>query len=736
MARKARVPESHPPPANPEWSALSKVVEGLKGWRPAKTEFRPVRAVSTIFPALDRATRVQGYPLDRFGLVHGPSAHGKTELVIGLGLSFLARGHLFGLIDAEYCYDAETEVLTRRGFVRWEELREDDLVGCWDPEIGSLVYERPFKVTRSHHRGRMYRVAHGGVDLLVTEKHKMFVSTRTDTGHSRGERVANGERKVGWSPWGLVSAEALGHQSSVRYSKLAPRCAIPDIDLGSGECCPIFPSHDDTRAMLRLIGFFVGDGWVGKERGRANAVAFTLKKRRKIDFLKELALELGWEFAEMANNTYLLRAEGVGRFFRSQFYDANDEKCIPEYLLDLNAADASAVLEGLRNSDGTSKRGAWEYSTTSEQVAQAVQRLVMHAGGAAHVHEADRVAGYGPLHIHRVMVLSRLHRPIVNAKGNRNTSWVDYDGEIFCAHTRTGILMIRRGGKPVLSGNTTPPDWLAKLMGQQADNPGFVGLRPKSYEQTVDAVREFAKRIASAKDRKEISPETSGLIVVDSLSKLVPEDFLAKIAKLGAQGAKGSVDGMSGRGGMMIAKMNAEWLRELTPLLYHTGTTMIAIARESEDNDPRTWTGPGFKIRGGSDAIFDSSLVMRVTRQWVKEGSGEDARVVGERHEIMIHKSKVAGRDERASYGYFHTSNGAIVPEGFDRARDVLELAREFGMVKQSDGGGWLSWKGRRWQGANTAVAKLNAEPAMLAELEAQVRAGFAAESDVEGGAG
>jgi RecA/RadA recombinase len=82
-------------------AALAAVAGKSKAFRPAREVLRRVRSVPTIFPSLDLATRVGGWPIDRAALVHGPSGTGKTLLCTGLGLSFLKRGHFFKMIDAE-----------------------------------------------------------------------------------------------------------------------------------------------------------------------------------------------------------------------------------------------------------------------------------------------------------------------------------------------------------------------------------------------------------------------------------------------------------------------------------------------------------------------------------------------------------------------------------------------------------------------------------------------------------
>jgi hypothetical protein len=140
-------------------------------------------------------------------------------------------------------------------------------------------------------------------------------------------------------------------------------------------------------------------------------------------------------------------------------------------------------------------------------------------------------------------------------------------------------------------------------------------------------------------------------------------------------------------------------------------------------------SGNAFKVGGGKAIYYDSSLVMRVSRAgWVSEKQGDDetarAKVYGERHRITIRKTKISGQEDKVTICHFHTSNGVLVPEGFDRPRDVLEIAEKFGVV-QGGKAGWLSWRRHRWQGRHLAVRKLHNAPDLVREMEIEVREKF-----------
>ncbi len=82
--------------------ALGSVAGEMEGFGQGREVLTPVRSVPTIFPQFDVATRVNGYPIQRVCMVHGPSNQGKTFWVLGLGMSFLAAEHYFFHVDAEF----------------------------------------------------------------------------------------------------------------------------------------------------------------------------------------------------------------------------------------------------------------------------------------------------------------------------------------------------------------------------------------------------------------------------------------------------------------------------------------------------------------------------------------------------------------------------------------------------------------------------------------------------------
>lgn len=340
--------------------------------------------------------------------------------------------------------------------------------------------------------------------------------------------------------------------------------------------------------------------------------------------------------------------------------------------------------------------------------------------------QLDHATGVGGLPIERFMLA---HGPSGEGKTYLSLGLID------------SFLMRDHLGMLIDAERTTPITWCQEIMGPRAMHPGFFAVRPKTYEETVAMVREFLMTLKRQRDAGKIDPETSAIVVCDSIRKLVPEGLLKKLmgeVKQGEKKAKG-IDGMGGRAAQIKAAMNSQWMDELVPLLEETRTAFIAIARETEDPEAdanaRQW-GRNFKVGGGKAIYYDASMVFRVERaSWVQEKTGDDedakTNVYGERHRVTIRKTKVAGREDKQTQCYFHTSNGKLVPPGFDRARDVIDLGLKFDIVERS--GAWFSFGGSKLgQGLHNSVKKLSENAEMLDEIEMTIRAAFKKHEPVE----
>ena len=374
------------------------------------------------------------------------------------------------LMRYRHCYDSETEALVLgRGFIKWPLIKATDKLGIWDDKNGTIKYEVPNYLTEEDYNGQMYKVDHGGIDLLVTPEHRMFVKTKK----------WNGTNTVWDKKYELISANTLSHKSMVRYKKTAPSYNrnVPPSDW------PLY-NEDEQAALWSFFGFFVGDGYVSSR----NTISFHLKRQRKIDYLRSLCKRLGWEIRTLENNNYSIYQNEIGNRFNRLFYTLERKKTMPTFMQFSSSEESLYILEGLKNSDGSIKRGTWQYSTAVEELAHQVQLVGLHAGEAAHVYRNKS-------YMWTVMFLSRMKEPVVN-QGSINTAWVNYRGKVYCAHTSTGVLVVRRNNKIVLSGNSSPFEMVTLKFHMKM--PIFVARQ--IIRHRTASVNEYSGRYAEMKE--------------------------------------------------------------------------------------------------------------------------------------------------------------------------------------------------------------------------------------------
>jgi RecA/RadA recombinase len=741
-------------PRRPDAKAFAEIAARSKSFRPARETLRRVRAVPTIFPDVDRATHVGGWPIDRIAVVHGPSAAGKA----------LAE---------------DSPVLTPGG---WREIGSltlaDRVIGADGRAHRVLgVYEQGVK--------QLYRVTFSdGASVECCDEHLWWTSTANERMRgkfARGPRP--GRKRIPTGSEGRGSAKSL---SEIRDGFRPRDHQVPIV-------APVEFRHSQDAPLLHpyLLGLLLGDGSF-----RMTSVTFS-KPEEDLWIALRSCLPLGDFAKEMPNGSGVRIVAGSRRVSRGSSTSralrelglsgcTSLTKFIPHRFMRASVEDRWALLRGLLDTDGSVEHGGRrvEFSSSSPRLAANVAELARSLGALVR-EDPPRVTSYsyrgedrqgapstrlsiafpdGVIPISSRKHLARwrgrrgvpLRRLMVSIEPTREMRAVciavDSPDHLYVtagyivthntlfAHG-LGLSFLKRGHMYCLLDveQTTPQPWMETLFAEHADNPGFIASRPKTYEQAVNDVRKVAEGLAEAREKGKLPPDTTALFVVDSIRKLVPEDIQARIKKLGAEGEKGSVDGFSGAAGRMRAALNAAWLDELVPLMGHTGCAMLFVGRESDDptaDAKDRQFGNDWKLTGGRALYFDSSMVVRVSRaSMVYEGEGDNKIVVGEKHQVEIHKTKVSARQDQRERAVFFTSNGAKYPEGFDRARDVYHLADELGAWKKA--GSWRSFGRQRWQSEARFVASV--EPDVLDAIEAACREKFGdlsrERADIVGGA-
>jgi thymidylate synthase ThyX len=385
------------------------------------------------------------------------SAHGSV--LEHANYSFALRN-----VSRVFCYDAETEVLTEDGWKAWPDVDGSETFATVNPDSGSLEYQEATEHFVGDYDGEMYRIRSEQIDLLVTPNHRMWVKAHDTQANKRGEepyRIRHASEIFGkrvayqkTATWhgqetGTVSIPGTKRmwQARNRTTKTTRHY------LGSS-----FPLEE----FAKFLGHWLAEGSLN-----GHQICIAQNRGEQLDLIAENIRAMGLPAYQVATGPGAVRTQNVA--LRDSLEDCGriaHEKCIPRYVHDWGPGILRIFLEAYVDGDG-SRRKDCNHSviyTTSRVMADELQVLAIKAGWSANIRVDDRTGlervlpsgqrfrNARPCYIVS-LVKTRTH-PLVNHNGAKNDSWQAYKGKVYCVKVPNGLLIVRRNGKPVVSGNT------------------------------------------------------------------------------------------------------------------------------------------------------------------------------------------------------------------------------------------------------------------------------------------
>jgi len=184
------------------------------------------------------------------------------------------------------------------------------------------------------------------------------------------------------------------------------------------------------------------------------------------------------------------------------------------------------------------------------------------------------------------------------------------------------------------------------------------------------------------------------VIVIDSVAALTP---------------RAEIEGEMGDSHMGLqARLMSQALRKLTAAVAKSNLCLIFTNQLREKigvmfGNPETTTG-------GKALKFYASVRMDVRKiAAIKDGSN----VIGNRTKVKIVKNKVAPPFREVEFDIMYN-------EGISRIGDLIDTAVNAELIQKS--GAWFSYKGQRMQGREGVKNALMDNPALMNQLEAEVR--------------
>lgn len=356
--------------------------------------------------------------------------------------------HVLAVGD-EACHDAETDVLTGRGWVAWPEVTEDDTFLTKCAETGRLEYQAPSRLVAYPYEGDMYHYSNRTSDFMVTPNHTMWYETSVRRGVTRKDEIRD-----------MVFSNKFMSRLIDGYKGAKPddTYVIPAVSFKIREY------HSDRPEMrfrvedwAEFLAWFISEGSIAKTE---HVVRLTQGQQKYRDEIESLLGRMGLGYSTHSTDYAIFSTQLARHLLEVCKGRTQAERTIPSYVRTWDKGLMDLFLDTYVKGDGYSRGATRDILYTSNVVlADALQEICLLAGYSSTVAVRPVTTGQ-PMKCGRRITSTRPGYAVTRSQRNgevrlrkESLEKVPYSGMVYCATVPNGSLFTRRNGKTLWSGN-------------------------------------------------------------------------------------------------------------------------------------------------------------------------------------------------------------------------------------------------------------------------------------------
>ena len=319
---------------------------------------------------------------------------------------------------------------------------------------GQAYYDRPSKLHKSRRVGKILRREGRGSNFSVTPNHRMVYTSRKLPGLQQFEEA------------GSMSWDNKSIPRTVKWlGKRLPKFRIPQ----HVSARKVYPAREvPMDSFLKVLAWYLTEGSIQRQNGAPGTVSIA---QRIEENRKEIAADLEGIGCTPKHTTNAVYAyDPALAAYLDMFGKGFAEKFVPDFVFDLPPDQIKLFLEVAVKGDGYDKDHARSILYTgSKRLADDYQRLILLCDNNSTVTKRGIKGQRKWIKDH--WAVSSCDGYVVSwAKHGRGMSAqkakpeeVDYDGMVYCATISGGVLLTRRNGVSMWSGNSEVPDTIYEV---------------------------------------------------------------------------------------------------------------------------------------------------------------------------------------------------------------------------------------------------------------------------------
>ena len=335
---------------------------------------------------------------------------------------------------AEYfCADTDTEVLSKRGWLKYNQLNVGDTIYTVNIDTGLAEWQEVKEVFAKHYDGNLVSMESRHISALVTANHR----------------------------WATTNKQILQTKKNLRLkiketSNLAKHDMIP--------LCRKSIDNDKQydEDFAELIGWIVTDGSFS-EYNRVFIYQSKKANPHKCNKIRELLIKLGHPFQEEEYNgmVHFKFSNNLGRMVKAAI---PNKKLTIDFIEKLNNEGRRRIFESMVLGDGGVQGGSTKYICTKDkEQAEVYSILINRLGMASRIHERFIKGNFIKQTNYQSKGCTMYYVDALETKNVRvqymNMKEVSYSGVVWCPRTDNQTFFARRDGKCYFTGNTMARGW-------------------------------------------------------------------------------------------------------------------------------------------------------------------------------------------------------------------------------------------------------------------------------------
>ena len=402
----------------------------------------------------------------------------KTN-IMGTANVLEAIRHYDGVEKMQFagCYDADTRLVTTRGFKSYNEISMDDEIFSMNTNTGEIEVKKIDSIVIKNYRGKMVHFKNKRIDLLVTPDHKMLLADRRNKEKHLffEEAIKSHERSAFMLPRGkwigrdieFVELDQFFDERDLHWNAIKTPERIDAQDffyllgayISDGNCDAATKEYIRNMNALEYVSQRTSSGQFVKLGANRDEVSVSRSSRIFLNFpitdKNRIKLENTLERNGIGIHRYkqcvYFTSHSLYRVFKECGQEAHD-KHVPRWAFEASPRLLRALLDGLLDGDGS--RGKTLTTVSVKLVRDAVE-LGMKLGLEVTISSRQKDATFKDgRRIHSLcydVYFSKTRRSI-----RKESCLEDYEGVVWCLKIpENHNFLVERNGRLAFCGNSS-----------------------------------------------------------------------------------------------------------------------------------------------------------------------------------------------------------------------------------------------------------------------------------------